>query len=146
MDFHKDEEIMDVPLIIKQVCQQLGLMEVMQRGSGPERGPLGSGGGERLVGSDLGRGAVRSEGFSLSMRYPIMLSKLFCALLAFRKPRAATGFCPHRLLLRFRILHSNNSAGSTGGHFCDLIWRNHAILCLHGSSRHNEKALEKLFG
>lgn len=97
----KDEEIMDVPLIIKQVCQQLGLMEVMQRGSGPERGPLGSGGEERLVGSDPGRGAVRSEGFSLSMRYPIMLSKLFCALLAFGKPRAAAGFRPHGLLLRF---------------------------------------------
>lgn len=39
MDFHKDEEIMDMPLIIKQVCQQLGLMKVMQRGSGPARGP-----------------------------------------------------------------------------------------------------------
>lgn len=37
MDFHKDEEIMNMPLIIKQVCQQPGLMEVMQRGSGPER-------------------------------------------------------------------------------------------------------------
>lgn len=35
--FMKDEEIMDVPLIIKQVCQQPSLMEVMQRGSGPER-------------------------------------------------------------------------------------------------------------
>lgn len=99
MDFHKDEEIMDMPLIIKQVCQQLGLMEVMQRGSGPERGPLGSGGEERLLGSDLGRGAVRSKGFSLSTRYPIMLSKLFCA--SFRKSSAAAGFCPHRLLLPF---------------------------------------------
>lgn len=34
---------MNVPLIIKQVCQQLSLMEVMQRGSGLERGPLGLG-------------------------------------------------------------------------------------------------------
>lgn len=39
MDFYKDEEIMDMPLIIKQVCQQLGLMVVMQRGSGPARRP-----------------------------------------------------------------------------------------------------------
>lgn len=52
----KDEEIMDVPLIIKQVCQQLGLMEVMQRGSGPERGPLGSGGEERAGGLGPGEG------------------------------------------------------------------------------------------
>lgn len=37
MDLQKDAEIMDMSLIIKQVCQQLGLMEVMQRGSGPER-------------------------------------------------------------------------------------------------------------
>jgi len=32
---------MDMPLIIKQVCQQPGLMEVMQIGSGPEKKPLG---------------------------------------------------------------------------------------------------------
>lgn len=38
---------MNVPLIIKQVCQQLSLMEVMQRGSGPEREPLGLGGDKR---------------------------------------------------------------------------------------------------
>lgn len=41
---HKDKKFMNVPLIIKQVCQQLRLMEVMQRGSGPERGPVGLGG------------------------------------------------------------------------------------------------------
>lgn len=39
VDFHKDEKIMDLPLIIKQVCQQPGLMEVMQRGSGAESRP-----------------------------------------------------------------------------------------------------------
>lgn len=59
MDFHKDEEIMDMPLIIKQVCQQPGLMEVMQRGSGPERGPGGSGGiRDEPVGLDLGGGVM----------------------------------------------------------------------------------------
>lgn len=41
---------MNMPLIIKQVCQQLGLMEVMQKGSGPGRGPLGSGRGLREPG------------------------------------------------------------------------------------------------
>lgn len=44
---------MDVPLIIKQVCQQPSLMEVMQRGSGPERWPLGTRGG-RGVGGKAG--------------------------------------------------------------------------------------------
>lgn len=58
MDFHKDEEIMDVPLIIKQVCQQPGLMEVMQRGSGPERGPWGSGGIREAGGLGPGGGVV----------------------------------------------------------------------------------------
>lgn len=41
MDFHKDEKIMEVPLIIKQVCQQPGLMEVMQRGNGAIERRLG---------------------------------------------------------------------------------------------------------
>lgn len=55
----KDEEIMDVPLIIKQVCQQPSLMEVMQRGSGPERWPLG----RSWADSDLGggRGGVGTQ-------------------------------------------------------------------------------------
>lgn len=51
MDLQKDEEIMDMPLIIKQVCQQLGLMEVMQRGSGPER--------VRISGTEGGGGTSR---------------------------------------------------------------------------------------
>lgn len=85
MDFHKDEEIMDVPLIIKQVCQQPGLMEVMQRGSGPERGPRGSGGDKRGWWAwTWGWGGVRPKGFGSSMGDPIMLSKLFCTLLTFR--------------------------------------------------------------
>lgn len=69
----KDGEIMDVPLIIKQVCQQPSLMEVMQSGSGPERWPLGTGGCRRSwVGSDLG-----GAGWSQGSEDPIMLSKLF---------------------------------------------------------------------
>lgn len=50
---------MDVPLIIKQVCQQPSLMEVMQRGSGPERWPLG----RSWADSDLGggRGGVGTQ-------------------------------------------------------------------------------------
>lgn len=58
MDFHKDEEIMDLPLIIKQVCQQPGLMEVMQRGSGPERGPRGLGEIREAGGLGPGGGVV----------------------------------------------------------------------------------------
>lgn len=90
MDFHKDEEIMDMSLIIKQVCQQPGLMEVMQRGSGPERGPQGSGekgrgGGKRgWWARNWGRGGARPQGFDYSVGDPIMLSKLFCTLLTFR--------------------------------------------------------------
>lgn len=52
---------MDVPLIIKQVCQQPSLMEVMQRGSGPERWPLGTGGWEKLGGLGPGKGGVESR-------------------------------------------------------------------------------------
>lgn len=53
MDLQKDAEIMDMSLIIKQVCQQLGLMEVMQRGSGPER--------VRISGTEGGGGTSREE-------------------------------------------------------------------------------------
>lgn len=62
----KDKEIMDVPLIIKQVCQQPSLMEVMQRGSGPERWPLGVGGLEKLGGLGPGRrGGVRTQAWKI---------------------------------------------------------------------------------
>lgn len=53
---------MDMPLIIKQVCQQLGLMVVMQRGSGPARRPQRLG---VVVVRDRGGLGLRAQGLCL---------------------------------------------------------------------------------
>lgn len=108
---------MDMPLIIKQVCQQPSLMEVMQRGSGPERGPLGAEDRRGWWAWTRGWGDVRCKSFG--SRYGTAV----------------------KAILRIVNVEKPAEAWAVRGGDWDLTRGDPTVLCPHGWLGHSVKTL-----